>query len=140
MLAAVAESGWVIDGNYSAVRDIVWRRATAIVWLDYGFMRVFSRALRRTARRIITAEPLYSGNRETVRNAVFDRDGVPWWVMRTHGKRRREFPALLRRPEYRHAVVVHLRTPAAAETFRAEVVARTQASAASGSRLASWRE
>ena len=71
--AAVARQRWVIDGNYSAVRHLIWRRATAIVWLDYSFGRVFGRALRRTARRVLTGERLYGGNRETIHNALLDR-------------------------------------------------------------------
>jgi len=45
-------------------------------------------------------------------------------VVRTHGKRRREFPELFRRPEYRHASVIQLHAPAAAETFLAQASAR----------------
>jgi adenylate kinase family enzyme len=118
--AAVAQSRWVIDGNYSAVRDVIWRRATAIVWLDYSFARVFARALRRTARRLVTRERLYGGNRETIRTSLFERDGIPWWVIRTHGMRRREFPALLRRPEYAQATVIRFDRPARAAAFLAE--------------------
>jgi adenylate kinase family enzyme len=120
-LAAAQQPRWVIDGNYSAVRDVIWRRCTAIVWLDYSFAHVFARALRRTARRIITRERLYAGNRETIRNALFDMDGIPWWVVRTHGQRRRQFPELFRRPEYAHASVIQLRTPAEAEAFLAHL-------------------
>jgi adenylate kinase family enzyme len=118
--AVVEQPRWVIDGNYSAVRDAIWRRSTAIVWLDYSFARVFSRALVRTARRIMSREQLYGGNRETIRTALLDRDGVPWWVIRTHGRRRREYPAFLGRPEYAQATVVRLDRPAAAEAFLAE--------------------
>jgi adenylate kinase family enzyme len=28
----VAGAGWVIDGNYSAVRDVVWTRADTVIW------------------------------------------------------------------------------------------------------------
>ena len=127
VLAAAQQPRWVIDGNYSAVRDIIWRRCTVIVWLDYSFARVFSRALRRTVRRVVTGERSFYGNRETIGNQVFDTEGVLWWVLRTHGKRRREFPELFRRPEYVHASVVQLPTPAAAEVFLAEASARAEA-------------
>jgi hypothetical protein len=87
------------------------------VWLDYSFARVFSQALRRTARRIITRERLYGGNRETIRNALFETTGIPWWVIRTHGKRRRDFPEQFKRPEYSHAVVIRLTRPTTTEAF-----------------------
>jgi adenylate kinase family enzyme len=29
---AIQQPRWVVDGNYSTVRDVVWRRCTAIVW------------------------------------------------------------------------------------------------------------
>jgi adenylate kinase family enzyme len=123
VLAITQQPRWVIDGNYSAARDIIWRRSLAIVWLNYSFARVFSQALWRTTRRIITRERLYAGNRETVRNALFDRNGLPWWVIRTYGKRR-DLPELFRRPEYAHAAVIQLDRPVAAEAFFAEVSAR----------------
>jgi adenylate kinase family enzyme len=118
-LARAAADGpaWVIDGNYSKVRDYVWRRSTAIIWLDYAFATVLSRAVLRTARRIVTRERIYAGNRESLRNALFHRDGIPWWVLRTYHRRRREYPALLASPEYAHAAVVRLSAPAEAEAF-----------------------
>jgi adenylate kinase family enzyme len=124
VLAVARQPRWVIDGNYSAVRDLVWRRCTATVWLDYSFARVFARALRRTARRVVGREPLYSGNRETVTSALFDREAPLWLVVRTHRKRRRDFPALLAQPEYGHAGLIRLRTPRMCERFLTE--ARTQ--------------
>lgn len=123
VLAAAQLPRWVIDGNYAAVREIVWRRCTAIVWLDHSFARVFSRALGRTLRRIVSREPLYAGNRETIGGAFFDRTGIPWRVLRTYWERRREYPQLFRRPEYGHATVIRLRTPAAAEACLAAAAA-----------------
>lgn len=124
VLAATQQPRWVIDGNYSRVRDMIWRRCTAVVWLDYSFARVFSRAVRRTVRRVLWGERLYGANQETIRDTLFDAETPLWLVVRTHGRRRREFPELLGRPEYRQAAAIRLHTPAAADRFLAEVGAR----------------
>ncbi len=112
--AAVAAETWIVDGNYRGVRDLVWGRATAIVWLNYPFRVVFGRALARTIKRVVTREALYSGNRESFRGAFLDREGIPWWVFRTFRSRRREYPVLLREPQFRHLAVVELHSEAQA--------------------------
>ena len=48
---AVKKDGWVIDGNYSITRDLVWARADTVVWLDYTFGLVLLRLTRRILRR-----------------------------------------------------------------------------------------
>lgn len=93
--AAAAEDAWVIDGNYSKVRDIVWGRATDVVWLNFPFHVVLWRAIRRTARRIVTQEELFAGNRETFRKTFLDRESILWWVIRTHHRRMRTYSGLL---------------------------------------------
>lgn len=106
---AVADDFWVLDGNYSRTRDLVWSRATAVVWLNYSFPRVFSRALWRTARRVAQREELYSGNRETLRLALFDRESILWWVISTHRRRRREYLKLFRENSFSQARFIELR-------------------------------
>jgi adenylate kinase family enzyme len=108
---------WIADGNYEVARDRLWPRATAVVWLNYSFPLVFSRALRRTFGRIFSREQIFSGNRESLRTVLFDKEGIPWWVIRTHGKRRREFPEWFKRPEYRHLEIFELRHPRDAEAM-----------------------
>jgi adenylate kinase family enzyme len=34
---ALAQDCWVTDGNYGAVRNLVWSRATTVIWLNYVF-------------------------------------------------------------------------------------------------------
>ena len=55
---------WVVDGNYSTVRDIVWDRADTVVWFDLPYVTVMARTIRRTVRRTVTREELWNGNRE----------------------------------------------------------------------------
>ena len=98
--ALAAGDEWVIDGNYSKVRDIVWARATDVVWMNLPFATVLWRVIKRTVRRIVTHEELFAGNRETVRNAILSRDSLIWWVIRTHRGRKRALWELLESEKY----------------------------------------
>jgi len=62
---ALQIAGWVTDGNYSMLRDIIWKQADTVVWLDYPFLVCFWRLLRRTLRRVVLQEELWNNNRET---------------------------------------------------------------------------
>jgi adenylate kinase family enzyme len=68
--AFTAADGWVVDGNYSAVRDITWGRADTIVWLDLPRRKVMRQLLWRTLRRMATRAELWNGNREEWRNLL----------------------------------------------------------------------
>jgi adenylate kinase family enzyme len=115
--AATSAECWVSDGNYSVVRDLVWGRATAVVWLDYPFTTVLRRALHRTARRALLREELYSGNRETFRKALLSRDSILWWVVTTWRCRRREYRQLFERSAFPHLEVVALGSQREADRF-----------------------
>ena len=106
--------GWVVDGNYSVVRDIVWTRATAVVWLDYPFHLVFRRLFGRTVGRSVKRVELWNGNRETLWRHFFTKDSLFLWALKTHRRRKRGFLAAFEMPEYRHLTVYRLRTPAQA--------------------------
>lgn len=85
---------WVIDGNYSILRDILWARADTAIWLDYSFHLTLWRLTRRTVRRITTKEDLWgTGNRESWRNQLrFNDDSLFYWFFKTYWRRKREFP------------------------------------------------
>ena len=95
--AATAGDRWVVDGDYARATDLVWPKSTAVIWLNLGFAIVFSQALTRTFRRILTREELWAGNREGLGN-LFDREGIPLWVIRTFHRRRRAYAQLIREP------------------------------------------
>jgi adenylate kinase family enzyme len=113
--AAVAAERWVLDGNYSKVRDIVWQRATALVWLNYPFRVVLWRALFRTIGRVLTQEELFAGNRKGFRKSFLSKDSILVWVITTYQRRRRDYPELFKRPEHAHLEVIELGLPGEAE-------------------------
>ncbi len=121
LVRAVAGQRWVIDGNYSKTRDLVWARADTVVWLDYAFPRVFAQLVRRTFRRALRREVLWQGNREQLGRQFFSRDSILLWAFKTHWRRQREYPDLLARPENGRLLVVRLRTPRQTRAWLAEV-------------------
>ena len=118
---AAAGEEWVMDGNYSAGRDIVWGRATTIIWLNYPFRVVLWRALYRTTKRVINREELFSGNRESFRQSFLSRDSIILWVLRTYRRRRREYRRVLDGGTFPHLRVIELRKPAEAEAMAASL-------------------
>jgi adenylate kinase family enzyme len=122
---AIAGDGWVVDGNYAGVRDLVWARAEAVVWLDLPLRTILWRYLVRTVRRVGRREELWAGNRERLGMHLFSRDSLLLWILTTYRRRRREYPALLAaRPDL---VAIRLRSARAADRWLAGV-----ASAGSG--------
>ena len=125
--SAVAEvvdgPGWVVDGNYRQVRDLVWARAQVIVVLDLPRWRVIGQLLKRTVTRSAVRAELWNGNRESFRNLLStDADrNVVLWSWRTHHCFHDEIPAEARAGAP-HARVVVLRDRAASAAFPDRVV------------------
>jgi adenylate kinase family enzyme len=114
---AVEQGGWVVDGNYSVNRDLIWARATTVIWLDLSFPRVAWRALARTVRRAVRGEELYAGNRESLRTAFLSRESIIWWAVSTFRARRRRYRAVFAAPPFPGLTMIRLRRPREAEAF-----------------------
>jgi len=86
--------GWVIDGNYEAkLGALVLSQADTIVWLDLPFAIKVRRLWRRTIGRIRDDVELWSGNKESYRGAFWGRDSLFWWMVKTHFRHKRQWPA-----------------------------------------------
>jgi adenylate kinase family enzyme len=81
---------WIVSGNYAGVRDVLWRRAELVLWLDLPKRTVLRRLLWRTVRRVLTREDLGGGNRETL-SRVFGRQSIIAWALRSHSALRAEY-------------------------------------------------
>ena len=83
---ATSSQAWVVAGNYHVVRDIIWRRAEIIVWLDYPLHIIFWRLLTRTIRRAVTQEELWNGNREPFWQhlKLWSEDSLFHWLFKTY--------------------------------------------------------
>ena len=108
---AVSSDHWIVDGNYSGVRDIVWGQADTVVFLDYSFWLVMGRLLRRTLQRSLKQEELWNGNREDIWKSFFSQESILLWMLQTYQRNRKKYPVLFRQQEYAHLSIVHLLSP-----------------------------
>lgn len=102
---------WVADGNYSVARDVVWPRATTVIWLDYPMRIIMWRLFSRIMRRGILRQELWNGNKENIWGHFFTRESLFLWALKTHGRHRRTYPVAFAQPEHAHLQVVRLRSP-----------------------------
>jgi adenylate kinase family enzyme len=108
--AATAADGWVIDGNYSSVRPLIWARADTVVWLDLPRRTVMRQVTWRTLRRVAGREVLWNGNRERWRN-FFSWDpeqSVISWAWHKHAEYHARYSAAARDPANAHLRFVQL--------------------------------
>jgi adenylate kinase family enzyme len=75
--------GWVIEGNYDAVRDLTLPRADTVAWLRLPWRVVYPRLVRRTLRRSFSGELLWGVQRERLSVQLFSpKNSMLWWGIR----------------------------------------------------------
>jgi len=90
----LATDAWVIDGGYQGkIGTIVQDAADTIVWLDLPRRVWLPRLIRRTTLRVVRREELWNGNRESLRTALWGRNGLILFSLRQVRRRRGEYPA-----------------------------------------------
>ena len=107
---ASSDAEWVVDGHYGRVRDIVWSRATHVIWMDYSFFVTFGRLLKRTLVRAVTRRELFNGNRESLRMSFLSGDSILIWMIKTYKRRKAQYPQLFQQPEYSHLEVMRIQS------------------------------
>lgn len=116
---AIQAEAWVTAGNYRLVRDLIWDKAEAVIWLDYPFHVVFWRLLKRTVTRAVTQEELWNGNRESFWGhlKLWSPDSLFHWFFKTFWMRKREYPQLFSLPENKHLKIIHFKQTREAEEW-----------------------
>ncbi len=117
--AAVQGDQWVVDGNYFSrgARDIVWPRADTAVFLDLPKRTVTRRVVVRTARRTVMRTELWSGNRETVRNAFAGDEALIPYLWKYYPNSRERYGAMERDSAWSHLEWIRLRSASAVRAW-----------------------
>ncbi|MGP0032576.1 MAG: adenylate kinase [Acidimicrobiales bacterium] len=120
---AVSPPAWVVDGNYSAVRDLVWARADTVVFLDYPLHVVLTRLVPRTVMRTVRRTELWNGNREPMSNlwSIRPERSIIAWSITRHSPLRRRYVEAMVDPQWSHLAFVRLCSPSEVARFLASV-------------------
>jgi adenylate kinase family enzyme len=112
---------WVVDGNYSTVRELVWDRADTVVWFDLPYALVMARTIRRTVRRTVTRQELWNGNKEPWSNLYSwnPETSVIAWAATRHGVDRRRYGEAEHDLRWARLRFVRLRSQREADAFLA---------------------
>ena len=99
---------WIVDGNYSWIRQAFADRVDLFVWFDLSLPLTLARVARRCVRRSIGGERCCNGNRESILRSLFTRDSILLWSVTSFHRLRRELNAEL-------ATAPHVRLRGAAD-------------------------
>jgi hypothetical protein len=82
---------------------------------------VIGRAFIRTLRRSLSAQELYSGNRESLGRAFFSRESILWWAVSTFRRRRKSYREMREKRSFPQLEWIELTRPAEAEWLMREL-------------------
>jgi adenylate kinase family enzyme len=111
--------GWVVDGNYSAVRELVWDRADTVVWLDLPLPIVAGRIVARTVGRVVHRTELWNGNREPASNlwSIRPEKSIIVWSLSRHSLYRQRYGEASGDPRWSHLRFIRLRNRSHVDAF-----------------------
>lgn len=106
-----AADGWIVEGNYSKLQDVVWHRADTLIWLDFPLPLILYRIIRRSLRQLAGREDSAQARRLTWSTAFFARRSLLRTAIRKYRSNRPRYARQMAETAGRGVVVVRLRSP-----------------------------
>ncbi len=117
---AITAESWVCAGNYKLARDLVWRRATHVVWFDLPHWIVLKRVLFRSLSRASSGREVFPGCRETW-SKLLAADHPIRYAWSTHARRRAQYEAMSGDPAHASLRILRCRSVAAVHAAMARL-------------------
>jgi adenylate kinase family enzyme len=115
---AASRDAWILEGNYTKVREVILARADTVILLDYPLPLV----LFRLVRRIFGRSHLWHGNRERPLVHLFTRESLFLWALHTHRRNRDKFEQNRRDPVNGHIRFIRFSRPGEAAAWLAKAL------------------
>jgi adenylate kinase family enzyme len=121
---ATCGPAWVVDGNYAAVRELLWSRADTVVWLDLPRWLVEWQVVRRSLVRWVLRTELWNGNREPSPLAWLDPEHPVRWAWMKVPDYRVRYRARFEDPAWSGLSRIRLRSRAEVREFLRQCTVR----------------
>lgn len=105
---ATSTETWIICGNQSKYRHLIWPKADTIICLDLPLPILLWRVICRTIHNIRHQTPLCNGNYESLR-LFFSSKSILVWLCTSYFRHRRSWKTL--RQTTTHVKWIHIRWP-----------------------------
>ncbi|MEV5774216.1 adenylate kinase [Streptomyces antimycoticus] len=112
--------GWVVEGNFSKLADVVWHRADVLVWLDFPLPLILYRIIRRSLRQLAGREDSAQARRLTWSAAFFSRRSLLRTAIRKYRSNRPRYARQVAETAGLGVEVVRLRSPRAVQRWKSE--------------------
>jgi adenylate kinase family enzyme len=113
---------WIFCGNYFSRLGLdFWKKADAVIWLDYPFSIVFKRVVLRTLKRGTTRQLLWNGNRESLRKNFLSKDSVIRHTMLTWRKQKERYGPLFVNQKMGNTTMIRLTNDKQVKQFLADL-------------------
>ncbi|MEV0928558.1 adenylate kinase [Streptomyces spongiicola] len=103
--------GWIVEGNFSKLADVVWHRADTLIWLDFPLPLILYRIVRRSLRQLTGRENSAQARRLTWSKAFFARRSLLRTAIRKHRANRPRYIRQVAETAELGVQVVRLRGP-----------------------------
>src|SRR5262249_30350867 len=76
---------WIIDGNSRDVQNLIWARATTVIWLDLPLTNLMARVFTRTLTWLVWNTKFSQHHRESIIRTFFSLDSVLLRPIKSYG-------------------------------------------------------
>lgn len=110
--------GWIVEGNFSKLADIVWHRADTLIWLDFPLPLILYRIVRRSLRQLTGREDSAQARRLTWSAAFFARRSLLRTAIRKYRANRPRYAQQVSETAAMGVEVIRLRSPRDVQRWR----------------------
>lgn len=119
---AVENEKWIIVGNYSRHKPLIWPKAELIIWLDLSLLICLKRALFRALNNLYHHKSFCNGNFESISRlcSLSDRS-IIYWILKNYKRKKKRYELWLEKDKDSNLCPhIRIKTPKELQDFLGE--------------------